>query len=52
MPAVVKRTEESPSGTSEDEGTIVCPLLSKNVRNFCLISADCIKSNITYPAYK
>ena len=41
MPAVVKRTEGS-SGTSEEEGTIVCPLSSKNFRNFSRISLEFI----------
>src|SRR3989338_8572714 len=41
IPAVVKRTEGS-LGMSEEEGIILCPLFSKNFRNFCLISCDCI----------
>src|SRR5688572_33448146 len=29
--------------SKEAEGTIVCPLSSKNLRNFCLISAEFIE---------
>src|SRR3989344_8550415 len=42
MPAVLKSTEGSFSGTSEAEGIILCPLFSKNFKNLDLISFDCI----------
>src|SRR2546425_13132448 len=38
MPALVKRRVGSPWGTSDDEGTIVCPFDSKKRRNDALIS--------------
>jgi len=41
IPAVVKRTESS-VGTSEDEGTILCPFPSINSKNFFLISDEVI----------
>jgi hypothetical protein len=40
MPAVVKRTDGSFSGTSEADGMIACPRASKKARNVSLISRD------------
>ncbi len=42
MPAVLKRTEGSFSGTNEAEGIILCSLFSKKVKYFFLSSLEFI----------
>src|SRR3970040_2367616 len=42
MPAVVKRTDGSFSGTSEADGIAACPRFLKNSMNRFRISSDCI----------
>src|SRR3989344_4127961 len=46
MPAVVKRTVGSFSGTKEAEGMIVCPFSLKNSKNFSLNSDEVINNRI------
>jgi hypothetical protein len=48
IPAVVKRTDGSFFGTTDEESTTLCPCSSKNFKNFSRISPDCMGDNITH----